>query len=201
MKASYPITCFVMICPRSSTFLSLHLCIHIFCLSTMSGPLVLEPTAEELASFRTSEDGLYHPLHAISKWAGFTWGTKYLHSPGAVLLTNLGSDWVASQGAESLDPKVPTMAVDEFASTPTEELERNIEGPNGSSQILPSPWFSRRKPWTEKKYAKRSTFTAAKPGRRIKPLTCYVDSSSHEKSKELWKRTKMTRPTSIGWRR
>ena len=27
-----------------------------------------------------------------------------------------------------MDPKVPTMAVDEFASTPVEELERNIEG-------------------------------------------------------------------------
>ena len=36
-------------------------------------PACLEPTPEELASFATSNDGLFHPLHAIFRWAGFTW--------------------------------------------------------------------------------------------------------------------------------
>ena len=93
---------------------------------TAGMPAVLEPTAEELASFNTSDDGLFHPLHAIFRWAGFTWGVKYKHSPGATLLSALGSDWRAKSGADPLDPKVPTMAVDEFASTPMEEFETCI---------------------------------------------------------------------------
>ena len=81
-------------------------------------PACLEPTPEELASFATSSDGLFHPLHAIFRWAGFTWGVKYKHSPGATLLTALGSDWITQSGADPTDPKAPSMVVDEFASTP-----------------------------------------------------------------------------------
>ena len=93
---------------------------------TAGMPACLEPTADELASFGTSDDGLFHPLHDIFRWAGFTWGVKYKHSPGATLLTALGSDWLAKPGAAALDPKAPTMAVDEFASTPVEEFETSI---------------------------------------------------------------------------
>ena len=74
--------------------------------------LVLEPTAEELAGFTTSGDNRYHPLQAIFKWAGFTWGVKYEHSPGAVLLTSLGSEWVAASGADSTDPKALMITMD-----------------------------------------------------------------------------------------
>ena len=84
----------------------------------MSSVQVLEPTADELAGFAASADGQFHILHAIFKWAGFTWGVKYVHSPGGVLLNNLGSEWVTRHGSEPTDPKVPTMTVDEFASTP-----------------------------------------------------------------------------------
>ena len=55
---------------------------------------------------------------------------KYVHSPGGVLLNNLGSEWLALPGADATDPKVPTITVDEFASTPADELERNIEEAN-----------------------------------------------------------------------
>ena len=92
--------------------------------------LVLEPTSEELAGFTTSDDNRYHPLQAIFKWARFTWGVKYEHSPGAVLLTSLGSERIASPGADSTGPKAPTITMDEFASTPSEEFERNIESAN-----------------------------------------------------------------------
>ena len=96
-------------------------------LSALAGSLVLEPTAEELEAFKTSPDNAFRRLHAIFKRAGFTWGTKYQHSPGGVLLSNLGSEWVALPGSDSSDPKAPTITIDEFASTPSEELERNIE--------------------------------------------------------------------------
>ena len=46
------------------------------------------------------------------------------------MLTNLGSDFTLRTGDGPTDPKVPTMTVDEFASTPLEELERNIEENN-----------------------------------------------------------------------
>ena len=87
----------------------------------------MEPTAEELAGFATSTDNDYHPLQALFKWAGFTWGVKYQHSPGGVLLTDLGSEWIALPGMGPTDPKAPTITLDEFASTPSEEFERNIE--------------------------------------------------------------------------
>ena len=89
--------------------------------------LVIEPATEELASFAISPDNNYHSLHAIFKWAGFTLGVKYEHSPGAALLTNLGADWIARAGDDMTDPKTPTITLDEFASTPIEELEANME--------------------------------------------------------------------------
>ena len=57
---------------------------------------------------------------------------KYVHSPGGVLLNNLGSEWFTRHATDSdaTGPKVPTMTVDEFASTPADELERNIEERN-----------------------------------------------------------------------
>ena len=88
---------------------------------------IIEPTADELLAFATSADNDYHPLHTIFKWAGFTLGAKYPHSPGGALLTLLGSEWVARSGADTTDPKVPSITMDEFASTPYEELEANME--------------------------------------------------------------------------
>ena len=89
--------------------------------------LVIEPTAYELLSFATSPDNNYRPLHTIFKWAGFTMGVKYENPPGATLLTNLGSEWIARAGDETNDPKTPTITLDEFASTPPEELDANME--------------------------------------------------------------------------
>ncbi len=42
-------------------------------LGILAAVAVLEPTAEELANFETSEDGQFLIMHAIFKWAGFTW--------------------------------------------------------------------------------------------------------------------------------
>ena len=67
---------------------------------------------------RNFPDNNYHPLHAIFKWAGFTMGVKYEHSPGATLLTNLGVEWIARAGDDMTDPETPTITLDEFASTP-----------------------------------------------------------------------------------
>ena len=89
--------------------------------------VVAEPTAEQLGEFTNSPDNDFHPLHAICKWAGFPLGIKYKHSPGAVLLTNLGSEWVTPMGSESGDPQSPTITMDEFASTPAEEFEHHID--------------------------------------------------------------------------
>ena len=88
---------------------------------------IIESTADESLAFATSMDNNYHPLHTIFKWAGFTMGAKYEHSPGGALLTNLGSEWVARPGDDMSDPKAPTISIDEFASTPIEELESNME--------------------------------------------------------------------------
>ena len=88
---------------------------------------VLEPTADELSGFATSADGQFHQLHAIFIWAGSTWGVEYAHSPGGALLANLGSEFLLRSGDDPADPKVPTMTVDEFASTPIDKLERHIE--------------------------------------------------------------------------
>ena len=54
-------------------------------------------------------------------------GSQHHHSPGGALLTNLGSEWVTRPGDDLSDPKAPTITLDEFASTPVEELDANME--------------------------------------------------------------------------
>ena len=108
-------------------------------LSALAGSLVFEPTKAELEAFSTSPDNDFHRLQPIFTWAGFTWGVKYQMSPGGVLLTNLGADWVALPGSDSADPKCPNITLDEFAATPSEELERLIDSENWWFAISSEP--------------------------------------------------------------
>ena len=128
--------------------------------STMT--MIIEPTVDELLSFATAADNSYHPLQTIFKWAGFTMGAKYEHSPGGALLTNLGSEWVARPGDDMSDPKAPTISIDEFASTPIEELEANMEGSHWKFAKSSDPAV------LEKPTLERSELMEAKSMHRIK---------------------------------
>ena len=123
-------------------------------MSTGTPVPVLEPRADELSGFATSAERQFHQLHAIFIWAGFTWGVKYVHSPGGALLTNLGSEFLLRSGDDPAEPKVPTMKVDEFASIPIDELERHIEEANGKFSISADPVILQKETLESSDYTK-----------------------------------------------